>query len=538
MSDFKTRLLGFSAIAMAFAGLSYGQVVIHDCADAHTSANPTVRIEGETELVGNPGLKCTADSLVTGTVYVSTSATITSTTASKAMDNSTLPSGSTDAVLEVTGGATPTYYPGVVSGTQITFSNVTIPAALFTAQVYNLRVNASAASNPQITATVLISYANGNQTANVTGPSENIAYALASLSAKIDQDGNNKNIYFGTGGASASFQTCQGTSLSSTPTFTLDIGELFAGAFKEKGQEGGNWTTQKSNLPSAVGAATQATQIQVAFANIPTAAKVYLPISVTSGNTILTLQGNVTADAAASAKANLTNTGVLGFTPGADGTVTATYVVTQNTGTGTTFKLAVFVIADANTAPVQTTAMTVAATYVPAAAITGPQATIPTFAVSTVSPINTLTVTACNTTLLFPYVTNKAGFETGIAISNTTTDNLKSGNKNSATATVGTCTLNFYGDTATQPKAFVTPSIGAFDASSGTAPVYANVLTTMAGGATEFSGYVIASCNFLDAHGYAFLVDGTLGQPNGVAQGYLALVTANSRGSAETGLNN
>jgi hypothetical protein len=93
--------------------------------------------------------------------------------------------------------------------------------------------------------------------------------------------------------------------------------------------------------------------------------------------------------------------------------------------------------------------------------------------------------------------------------------------------------LNFYGDTATQPAAFTTANIGAFDASSGTAPVYANVLTTMAGGATEFSGYVIASCNFLDAHGYAFLVDGTLGQPNGVAQGYLALVTANGRSGAE-----
>jgi len=236
--------------------------------------------------------------------------------------------------------------------------------------------------------------------------------------------------------------------------------------------------------------------------------------------------------------------GVFGFTPTA-GTVTATYVTTANTSTGTTFYLPVFLTVSGGAAPVQSTALTAALSYAPTATVTGPTSLIPTFAASTAAPLSTITVTACTTTLLFPYVTNVAGFETGIAISNTTTDNLKNvgststpAGTNSASASTGTCILNFYGNTATQPPAFLTPvPLGVYSASTGAAPVYANTLTGMSG-ATGFSGYVIASCNFVDAHGFAFIVDGTLGQPNGLAEGYLALVTANSRGSAEGGLNN
>jgi hypothetical protein len=180
--------------------------------------------------------------------------------------------------------------------------------------------------------------------------------------------------------------------------------------------------------------------------------------------------------------------------------------------------------------------MTVGVTYTPTAALTGPATLVPTFAASTVTPINTLTVTPCTTSLLFPFVTNVAGFETGIAITNTTTDNLKNGGTASvASPSTGTCTLWFYGGSATNPPSFTTPtSLGVFSSTS--APVYANTLTSMAG--PGFQGYAIATCNFVDAHAFAYIVD-NFGTASGTAEGYLALVLDSKRANdASPGLGN
>src|SRR3989442_14087988 len=71
-------------------------------------------------------------------------------------------------------------------------------------------------------------------------------------------------------------------------------------------------------------------------------------------------------------------------------------------------------------------------------AATGP---IPRFA-DTSTANNVFTVTACVTNLLFPFVTQQLRFGTGIAISATSTDPF------GTTPQSGTCTLNWYGDTA------------------------------------------------------------------------------------------
>jgi hypothetical protein len=42
-------------------------------------------------------------------------------------------------------------------------------------------------------------------------------------------------------------------------------------------------------------------------------------------------------------------------------------------------------------------------------------------------------------------------------------------------------------------------------------------------GNANFQGYIIAQCDFLFAHGFAFITDGPIGQAR-VAEGYLALV--------------
>src|SRR5207248_11308694 len=105
---------------------------------------------------------------------------------------------------------------------------------------------------------------------------------------------------------------------------------------------------------------------------------------------------------------------------------------------------------------------------------------------------------------LFPFVTNQAGFDTGIAIANTSTDPFGTGPQS------GTCQLNWFSG-ATSP-----PPITSANVASGA--TYTNLASIAVPG---FQGYMIAICQFQYAHGFAFISD--LGARN-LAMGYLALV--------------
>jgi hypothetical protein len=111
--------------------------------------------------------------------------------------------------------------------------------------------------------------------------------------------------------------------------------------------------------------------------------------------------------------------------------------------------------------------------------------------------------------MLFPYVINVNGFDTGIAIANTTSDIF------GTSAQAGTCSLSFYGTAVPTVNPFVTPVVA-------TGTDYANLASTMAPG---FDGYVIANCNFQFAHGFAFVSD--VGARN-LAMGYLPLIFSTS----------
>jgi len=143
--------------------------------------------------------------------------------------------------------------------------------------------------------------------------------------------------------------------------------------------------------------------------------------------------------------------------------------------------------------------------------------TIPRFSDSLNIARNLATISTCTTALLYPYVTNINGFDTGMVIANTNTDPF------GTAAQVGTCTINFY-SAPTATATFTTPSIV-----SGS--VYANLASTMDSG---FNGYAIAICNFQNAHGFAFISD--VGARN-LAMGYLALVFTTRNQSGEN-LNN
>jgi hypothetical protein len=130
---------------------------------------------------------------------------------------------------------------------------------------------------------------------------------------------------------------------------------------------------------------------------------------------------------------------------------------------------------------------------------------IPRFA-DTSTARNIFVLSICQTLLLYPFVTNQAGFDTGLAIANTSSDPIGTG------AQAGTCVMNFYGDTAPKPVNV---------ASIATGTVYTTLASIAAPG---FQGYMMALCNFQYAHGFAFISD--LGARN-LAMGYLALVVNN-----------
>ena len=122
---------------------------------------------------------------------------------------------------------------------------------------------------------------------------------------------------------------------------------------------------------------------------------------------------------------------------------------------------------------------------------------VPRFAATSGDPITVFTIDDCTTTLLFPFVTNQAGYDTGLAVSNTSEE-------------AGSCTLTYSG--ANAPESQTTQSV------AGGAQWIALASSISPG----FQGYLTAACGFQGAHGFAFLTDGFGGEPTR-AQGYLAV---------------
>jgi hypothetical protein len=163
------------------------------------------------------------------------------------------------------------------------------------------------------------------------------------------------------------------------------------------------------------------------------------------------------------------------------------------------------------------------------AVASGSNVPIPRF-VDTGTATRAFSIVPCLTNLLFPYISNQIGFDTGIAISNTSLTNPGTGelfplNVNDGIAPQsGTCVLNYFGTTGADGAA-PPPS------TTGVIPAGRTFVMTLSAGssgpfgmippAQNFQGYMIAQCNFRYAHGYAFISDTTFTR---LAQGYLALI--------------
>jgi hypothetical protein len=134
---------------------------------------------------------------------------------------------------------------------------------------------------------------------------------------------------------------------------------------------------------------------------------------------------------------------------------------------------------------------------------------------------------ACN--LLFPYVTVQSGYDTGIAVANTSLDPGAAFGFG-ATPQQGTITFFYFGSSTnvggappTSQTSLIVPAgqVLTYDLFSGSGQIGngANGLDNRANG---FQGYVISQSQFQWCHGYAFISN--LGNPTGgISEGYLGI---------------
>jgi hypothetical protein len=122
-------------------------------------------------------------------------------------------------------------------------------------------------------------------------------------------------------------------------------------------------------------------------------------------------------------------------------------------------------------------------------------------------------ITPCRTLLLFPYLTSAPDWDTGIAIANTSEDPFGTPGQD------GACTLYFYPDGG-DSESHETNEVPSGDTLLGTL-AYGDVTGKWNfPQVLNFTGYMIAVCEFQYAHGFAFISTLNLN----LAQGYLALI--------------
>jgi hypothetical protein len=313
-----------------------------------------------------------------------------------------------------------------------------------------------------------------------------------------------------------------------------------------------------------VGLADSATRVAARFNNLPEGIRLFVSTTSVQGPGSPTSQANailVSTDANGSGgtvsvggitqPVGVNGTTSLSCPSGSANATSAAEVTISGTGTGRT-GLAVWEVTTANSATLDTLFFFVGVAYASntpnnlpglgTSSVTGSFAPfyaansnagqasstlpIPRF-IDNATPSTDFTINQCVTNLLFPFVTNQAGFDTGIAISNTSRDPFSG---NAGRLQSGTCTINYYGSTPGGPA----PA-----ADTTTNPVAAGeqlLFVLSSGGANGidavpgFQGYIIAQCRFQYAHGFAFVTDGPIGQAR-VAEGYLALVMDASVGT-------
>jgi hypothetical protein len=482
---------------------------------------------------------------------------------------STTGSGSTYASVNAgTAVAAPNMYQGVVSGNSVTFFGVpALPPGTTGSRVFritNVRVNATTfgAAGSQVQASVSIS---GATALLITNPTLTTGYVYPSLTATVS-------------GANTTLAQCANQSKTSVGLVNFAETANFGSAFKTRvvpfgssnysGQSNGpgytdltngSVVTPNQNTPTQIvfsesnfiypvgsqvaGLADYGTRLKATFNNIPTGVNVYVSTFNVSNNATEVAAPSVPGGTSTASYAQLINGDTVSdFNSGSSffpaitatdnaGTVRiAPVTIAANTGSAVwevlntnpnateTISFGVYITYTANvtTSTPAIGTSTVNLSYAPNATSGAASSSlgIPRFQADATAARTLFTINLCRTILLYPYITNQAGFDTGLTVANTSQDPYTLGTKVTA-AQAGSCTFTWYGGTTAAPT---TPPAATNTGTIGAGTVWAGLASTLV---PSFQGYAFAVCNFQWAHGFAFISD--LGARN-LAMGYLAVV--------------
>jgi hypothetical protein len=462
-------------------------------------------------------------------------------------------------------------FQGLVTANQVTFNGVPLnpPVSSGTARVFritNVRANVAGlgggglAGQTALAANVIIS---GSTALLVNNAVFNAGFIQTGLSASLRNIRNDASL------SAPAFAQCAGATTSAVAV--LQYSENFGTAFKTRvnpaaTNSGGNGqsSTAIQNVPGQIynsesgfttsvvpnaGLADYGTRLKAVFNNVPAGVRLFVSttnvFNTNSSNPTAPL-GTVTTTSFAQLVLSETAGDANGFPPlttstatvngssintaiaeipVVNGTAMAVWeVVNTNPSALENFYFGVWTTFTANpgsnSPPAGSATVNMSFAPTPPIAFTASAGSaassslsVPRF-VDTSSGQSVLSIALCNTVLLYPFVTNQGGFDTGLAIANTSTDPFGTRTQS------GTCDLNFYGTSA--PPKVTTANIA-------TGTVYTTLASTAAAG---FQGYMIAVCQFQLAHGFAFISD--LGARN-LAMGYLALVLPTGTGSRNSG---
>jgi hypothetical protein len=578
MADFRKWILVVLAVLALF------MIPTHALAQSSVSCqaisvSPQLRGEGLTELVGDITLQCSgtpsAGQVANITVYLNQtvtskiltgSATVAGQLPSEALllinkpeagNQNVCTSYTVGANQSVTGNCayTSNVFQGVVLGSSVTFYGVPIlpPATGQTATNYditNIRINANLLSgggsipNPAQAAIAITS----QSSIPVNNSLVTVGYITSSLKTAVNQAAPS----YTTAAAATDLTGQQCVGVTKLATETLAFSELQGSAFKYRGTTAQTDLNQfyftESGLTIPIGSQTAGyadwgTRLKAVFSNIPSGVTIYVSTTNRTAaglTTALGILGSTEyAQLIGSETATYTTSGVPAVgTPGTlvpltnvNGTAEAVWEVENAISSETEgfyFDVAISYASNAvasTVAPGMTVNLAYAPTYTSTVGgVASSTLGIPRFA-DTSTATNALNISICQTALLYPYVVNVAGYDTGLAIANTTSDPFGTSPQS------GYCTINWYG--AAAPAAGYLGSAG-YQATAPTATTgFVQTGTVQAWSASVnapgFDGYVIAVCNFQYAHGFAFISD--LGGRN-LAMGYLADVINGNFGTS------
>ena len=555
------------SLANGFTVVLPGQRVPFSCA-VTAGVPPLLRSEGFTELTGDLLIVCTGGS-------AGQSNRVNLQLFSNAPITSRLIGGQTEALLlvdELIGNptSTPAVYRSVPgqNDNSIVWADVLVvapgPTGQRTFRITNVRVNASAVaqSNTPVPSQV---FAFVSASPSQSLPLRTPQHVVGFIHKGLDFDVTN---CAGTGSVTNAFVQCASENASGNRNlisgtngainFGVRFTEGFQTSFKPQivasqlpSTPGVVYHSEsgflRNDLPFAVGGADTGTRLAARFTNVPAGVRLFVttrPTAGTSSGIVAGLvQNNIGAATATLFCPQTANDGYAAAEiPVVDGTATAVWEITA--ANPADLESVIFGVAVAYTANtpnglpglgLASVAGSFAPFYPPASAAGQMSATlpIPRF-IETPIKTTAFRIDPCVTNILFPFVTNDSGFDTGIAISNTSVDPFGV----AARPQAGACTINYYGRT---PGGIAPPPQRSTVVQAGTAMTF--VLSS--GGSHNvpatpgFQGYIIAQCDFRYGHGFAFITDGPIGTSR-VAEGYIGLVMdapVPTRGTVSESLN-